>query len=291
MATKVENVLRALRIPEIWNRGFNGFGVRLGHLDTGLDGDYEALDGALGAFAFVDEDGSLSSPAPIDSNGHGTHVAGLVCGCPVEGRPLGVAPGAKLYSACVLEGGHSIVRALVGLDWLLDHDVSIVLIVLGIPGRNRIFENAVDVLRQRDILVVAPIGNGGKWHTRAPGCYPGVLGVGAIDEDDRVLAFSAGTAASRNGRGAKPDLVAPGEDLVSARRGGGLESRSGTSMAAALVAGVAALLRQACPEATAEEIRSAMVRTCRPLSSAESARAGNGIIDPVAALAALTGEA
>jgi subtilisin family serine protease len=85
----------------------------------------------------------------------------------------------------------------------------------------------------------------------------------------------------------KPNLLAPGVDIPSAGPGGGLQTRSGTSMAAAYVAGVAALLWQANPRATVDEVEKALLTTCDPLSEATGCRYGRGLINPARALDAL----
>jgi subtilisin family serine protease len=88
----------------------------------------------------------------------------------------------------------------------------------------------------------------------------------------------------------QPDVVAPGVGIISAKPGGGYQSMDGTSTATPHVAGVAALLWQAKPDATVDQIELAIRQTCVKLDGEDPQRYGGGLIDPLAALAALTSE-
>ena len=101
--------LERIGIQACWQRGFTGAGVRVGHLDTGVDGCHPALNGRIAAFAEFDPDGfPVRQAEPKDSGWHGTHIAGIICGRPWEDTSIGVAPAAELCSATVIEGGKSL---------------------------------------------------------------------------------------------------------------------------------------------------------------------------------------
>jgi subtilisin family serine protease len=106
-----------------------------------------------------------------------------------------------------------------------------------------------------------------------------VLTVGAVDRKKRLAPFSGSCAG-------KPDVLAPGVDVVSAQKGGGLAARSGTSMATGHVAGIAALLFQARPEAPIDVVERAIIDSAwmLPCSEAYSLAKPGRLIDPVAAL-------
>jgi subtilisin family serine protease len=280
--------LQQLDIESCWQLGFTGAGVRVGHLDTGVDGVHPALSSRIAEFREFDRDGfPVPGSLPRDSSSHGTHIAGIICGQPCEGLSIGVAPGAELYSGMVIEGGKCLVRVLAGLDWMLDCRVRVLCISLGVPAYNPLFETILGRLRKAGVLVIAPVGNRGAGRTCSPANYPGVLAVGAIDSNGRVARFSGSQVFKRAGDFAKPNLVAPGVDIPSAKPGGGIQARSGTSMAAAHVAGVAALLFQAKPDATVEEVEEAILATCTPLPGCDEGRCGRGLVNPVKALDAL----
>jgi Subtilase family len=104
----------ALGVPALWDEGITGDGVVVGHLDTGADGKHPALVDAIKSFAEFDSFGRKVTPAPKahDTDQHGTHTAATIAGREVAGQHVGVAPGAKLASAIVIEGGQVIARVL-----------------------------------------------------------------------------------------------------------------------------------------------------------------------------------
>ena len=280
--------LQLLNIQECWQQGFTGAGVRVGHLDTGVDGKHPALRGRLADFREFDQDGfPVPQAEPWDSSAHGTHTAGLICGGCTDDLALGVAPQAQLCSGLVIEGGKSLVRVLAGLDWMFDCQVRVLCLSLGMPIYNPLYEIVLSRLKRAGVLVIAPVGNRGTGRSCSPANYPGVIAVGALDPGDRVVRFSGSQQFKRATGFFKPDLVAPGVDIPSAQPGGGLQVRSGTSMAAAYVAGVAALLFQAQPHATPSEVEAALLATCTPFSQSSEYRAGRGLVNPVEALNAV----
>lgn len=259
-----------LQIETCWQQGFTGAGVRIGHLDTGVAATHSALSDRIATFAEFDSWGDrVPNAQPWDSGNHGTHTAGLICG-----DAIGIAPQAKLCSGMVIEGGHPLVRVLAGLDWLLDQQIRVLCLSLGVPGYNPLFEIVLARLRQQGVLTVCPIGNQGRRVSCSPANYPGVLAVGAIDDQDQVPGFS--------GNGVS--IVAPGVDLRSAQSDGNFVNQTGTSMAAAIVAGVAALLFQAKPTATVEEVEQALLTTCTLLPDLSPQRVGHGLVNPIAAV-------
>ncbi len=99
--------LQRIGIDACWQQGLCGEGVRIGQLDTGVDGSHPALCGRIAEFMEFDGDGyPVHATAPRDSGSHGTHIAGVICGQPCNGLlSIGTAPGAELCSAMVIEGG------------------------------------------------------------------------------------------------------------------------------------------------------------------------------------------
>jgi subtilisin family serine protease len=280
--------LQRINIEACWQQGFTGAGVRVGHLDTGVDGTHPALNGCIAEFMEFDNDGyPAPSVSPRDSGSHGTHIAGVICGRSCDQLTIGAAPDAELCSAKVIEGGKCLVRVLAGLDWIFDCRVRVLCISLGVPVYNPLFEIILRRMKNAGVLVIAPVGNRRSGQTCSPANYPGVIAVGAINAQDKVPRFSGSQIFKRAADFHKPNLVAPGVDIPSAKVGGGLETRSGTSMAAAHVAGVAALLYQARPQATPEEVEDAIVNTCTPLPEVGEHRCGRGLINPVMALEAI----
>jgi subtilisin family serine protease len=290
-AKRVTWGIDALGVPALWSQGLTGKGVRVAHLDTGVDGRHPALKRAIRAFAEFDDLGVQVTPVPRpwDSDDHGTHTAATIAGRPVRGRSIGVAPGAELVSAMVIEGGDVVARVLGGLDWSLEQGVRVLSMSLGFRGWWEDFLPIVQILRARNVLPVIAVGNEGPGTSRSPGNYSEALSVGAVDVRGRVAGFSSSQRFQRANDPRVPDVVAPGVDVISAEPGRGYQSMDGTSMATPHVAGLAALLCEAAPDRGVNDLEDAIFRSCRLASGVPPSRANRGVPDAVAALQALTG--
>jgi subtilisin family serine protease len=283
--------IERLGIPTVWASGLTGQGVKVGHLDTGVDGSHPALRNAIGGFLQTDDNGFPTENAvpAFDTDRHGTHTAGTIAGRPVAGRRIGVAPGATLFSATVIEGGNVVARILAGLDWVARNGVKVLSMSLGLRGFHDDFVELMRALRRAGILPVIASGNEGPGTSRSPGNYDFVLSVGACDENDEVADFSSSQTFARVNDPTVPDIVAPGVAVVSAANGGGHLEMSGTSMATPHVAGLAALLWEAKPTASVDEIELAIFRSCARSTGMSIARANRGLPDAPRAVQLLTG--
>jgi subtilisin family serine protease len=246
--------LRSIEIDAARRKGLTGKGVTIGFLDTGIDPDHPEFAGKQIIFQDFAEDGSKRhSRKARDYQGHGTHVAAISAGL------TGVAPDARIAMACVLNNKDSELgmvgyrnQIVAGLNWLAVEALGAgeaVDIVNASLGQNF---DARDYLAVRGyvdggILLVASIGNSGHLgpgNHRAPGMYDCTLAVGAVDRDHNIAGFSdwGHSMPVSNPATYKPDLVAPGVNVLSALPGGHYGLLSGTSMACPVVAGAAALL-------------------------------------------------
>ena len=282
--------LEAMHVPEVWAKGLTGAGVKVAHLDTGVDGSHPALESAIGQFAQFDLAGRVIPGSPPtdsdDRDGHGTHTAATIAGRAVRGRHVGVAPGAQLCSAMVIEGGDAVARILGGMDWAVGLGVRVLSMSLGIRGLVADFLDIIDVLRDNGVLPVIAVGNEGPGTSRSPGNYPRSLSVGAHDSAGNVADFSSSQRFTRRSQPLAPDLVAPGVDVVSARPGGGWKTLSGTSMATPHVAGLAALLLEARPTLTVARLERAIFASAQR-GAMDVERANRGAVDGLRALAAV----
>ena len=265
--------LSRLGAPRAWREGVTGKGVLIGVVDTGVYAEHPALQdgyrGYRGPGRPPEHDGSWFSPirrsadAPVDTAGHGTHIAGSAVGSSrlPGGAPVGVAPDAKWIaaqactgSACPLSG------VLPGLQFMLaptdryrgDPDPNlrpeVVVNSWQRNGRDVALERAIKALEAAGVLPVFAVGNGGPacGSARSPGTDPDdVLSVGAVDPNGRIADYSGRGPAP--GRFPDPDVVAPGDGIVSSVPRRGYARTDGTSSAAALAAGVAALAIDANP--------------------------------------------
>jgi subtilisin len=262
----------------------------VGHCDTGVDGSHAALRDAIASFAVFDDFGRQvkKPPKPAeDTDEHGTHTAGTIAGRPVGGRHVGVAPGTKLASATVIEGGDTAARVLGGLDWCVSLGVRIVSMSLGIRGVGEEWHPITQILRAKNILPVYAVGNEGPGTSRYPGNYPEALSVGAVDRHNAVADFSSSQRFVRQEDPVVPDVVGPGVSVISAKPGGGYQVMDGSSMAAPHIAGLAALLFQARPNATVNDIEAAIFRSCKLFPRMSPERAGRGLPNAALALASL----
>lgn len=289
LSQKIAWGIEALGIPELWKEGYTGKGVLVGHLDTGVDGSHPVFNGAIAEFAQLDWMGREIKPVPkpYDSDDHGTHTAATIAGRPTQGRSVGIAPGASLACAMVIEGGDVIARVLGGMDWAVGKGVKILNMSLGFRGWWQDFLPLTQLLRRRNILPVFAVGNEGPGTSRSPGNYWQALSVGAIDQKNRVPNFSSSQRFKRKKDPIVPDLVAPGVDIISACPGGGYQMMDGTSMATPHIAGLAALLWEAKPKATENQIERAIFKSCQLEESMDSERCSRGIPNGPRALAAL----
>src|SRR6266487_1140446 len=198
-----------------------------------------------------------------------------------DGRAGGVAPGASLSSAVVIEGGNVIARVLAGMNRFAGQvDItraSVLSMSLGFRGWWDDFLLITDALRARNILPVFAVGNEGAGTSRSPGNYQQALSVGAMDRGLVVAYFSSSQRLARRLDPIVPDLIAPGVGVVSARPGGGWRAMDGSSMATPHVAGLAALLLQARPAATADQLEQAIFASCRRPAGMREQRGGRGL--------------
>lgn len=283
--------IRKLKAHRLWEGGHKGGGVKIGHLDTGVDGKHACLRTAIADFVTLDALGAVQKLRPgekaFDTDGHGTHTAATIAGRPVGGRSVGVAPEAELFSAAVIEGGDVIARILGGLNWAVGRGCTVVNASLGLRGWHDEFLPLTRILRVRGVLPVFAVGNEGPGTSRSPGNYEEALSVGACDAGGLVADFSSSQEFLTPQRRHVPDLVAPGAGVISARPGGSYQSMDGTSMATPHIAGLAALLWSAEPSATVSDIEQAILASASVLTSDGVERQGRGVPDGVRALAHL----
>jgi subtilisin family serine protease len=260
-----------------------GEGVTVAVLDTGVDASHPEIAHAVtGAYTFDAEKWKAKrARKSVDTEGHGTHVSGLVAG-----KKVGVAPGASVISAVMLPGGRGKLSDFVlALEWCASQpQIQIVNVSAGIrgylPGMHRVVADLLAV----GLLPVVASGNEGRNKTRSPGNYAEVLSVGAVDKRSKVSDFSSGgTIVSDQHQYKVPDLVAPGEGVYSSVMGGGYEAWDGTSMATPIVSGIAALVIERHPKITIGQLQEELLTTCKDLKQDED-RQGKGLVQVKAAV-------
>lgn len=286
-----------LGVASLWEKGLTGKGILIGHLDTGVDVTHPALTQSVDVFAEFDLIGEEvpaaggAAAAPRDTGSHGTHTAGILNGQPHEGLTFGVAPGAKLASAIVIEGGDVPARTIAALDWTIGQGCRVVNLSLGVRGFHPQFATILGLVKQRNVLPVVAVGNEGAQTSRSPGNHQEVISVGAIDEQNAVWLFSSSQTLPTTPKRGVPDLAAPGVAIWSSAPNGKLIPLSGTSMATPHVSGLAALLMEHKPEATAADVETAIYESCTRPAGTSTVRISRGVPDAAKALAALDAQA
>jgi subtilisin family serine protease len=296
--------------PAAWAEGIDGTGVTIGIVDTGLDAEHAAIKPH---YRGTNADGSMNHDynwydpfeqraTPYDDGDHGTHVAGSSAGG-TDSRAIGVAPGAKLIAAKAINGrGYNTTAAtLKALQFMLaptKTDGTAADPTKGADVINNSWGNAdqadetfietFEALKAAGIELVNAAGNDGprEGTVSPPGSYPGYLSVAATTTRDDVARFSSrGPSKFATPEEMTPNVAAPGAGVVSSVPGGRFQSMSGTSMAAPHVAGAVALLLQAAPQATHEQIVDALTGGAVDIDRAGPDNAsGFGRIDVPAAL-------
>jgi subtilisin family serine protease len=284
-AVQISWGIERLNVEPLWSAGLTGKGVVVGHLDTGVDAKHPALKGAVKHYARFDDNGDLVPNAKArDSDKHGTHTAGTIAARTVKGKRFGVAPGAMLASAEVIEGGDAVARVLGGMDWVIGKQARILSMSLGFRGYTEDFLELVKRLRSRGVLPVFAVGNEGPNTSRSPGNYAEALSVGAFDSSDAVADFSSSQTFVRKVDPIVPDLVGPGVQVFSCIPGNKYALFDGSSMATPHIAGLAALLLEAVPTATVDQLEAAIFASCSRPSKMNAARANRGVPDAEKAL-------
>ncbi|MFS0694423.1 S8 family peptidase [Streptomyces nitrosporeus] len=285
-----------IHAPEAWEAGYDGSGVKVAVLDTGIDlGHADVKDRVVGSKSFVGTD------TVQDGHGHGTHVASTVAGSGAEsgGRLKGVAPGADLLVGKVLgdNGSGADSGVIAGMEWAVEQGADIVSMSLGSDGGTADDPSSQAVERlsaTSDSLFVVAAGNSGPGRSTigSPGAAPSALTVGAVDKSDALAGFSSRGPVGDE-RAIKPDVTAPGVGIVAARAAGTAmgtvvdghyTSANGTSMATPHVAGAAALLAQRRPDWSGERIKAALTSHTTASEAYTVHEQGNGRIDVAASL-------
>lgn len=253
--------------------GGSGAGVRVAIVDTG-SGPHPDLN-IVGGASFTGEAGGYN-----DGHGHGTHTAGIAAGRANAGRcTSGVAYGADILAVRVLTavGSGSTDAISQGIIWAADNGAKVISMSLGGTGMSQAMNQAGQYARDRGVVLVCAAGNSNTSAPSYPAAYSWCISVAASGAADALASFT--------NYGSTVDVAAPGENILSTLRTGGYGQMSGTSMAAPVVSGVAALLVGR--GASAQAVYDAIGRGVDPINYRDARRIADGGGRTSAAKAAL----
>jgi serine protease AprX len=277
----------------------NGHGVGIALIDTGVS----PVANLRASQVVNGPDLSFESQAPnlrhLDTYGHGTHMAGIMISSGQADGHHGLATGAKLTSVKVgtANGTVDVSQVIAAIDWVVEnknHDPAFPIRVINLSygsGGNPSsttdpLQFAVEQAWKAGIVVVAAAGNENKTMQSSPATDPFILSVGAArtagtpqNSDDTISTFTNGKKATRS-----IDLVAPGEGIFSLRvQGSNIDNAypaariddnifrgSGTSQAAAVTSAVVAVILQARPTLTPDQVKKLLITSGTPLSGLDS---------------------
>ena len=225
----------------------NGSFVKIAILDTGIDYTHPDLAANYrGGVDYVEDDLD-----PLDDNGHGTHVAGIIAAVDNDVGVVGVAPEAELYAVKVLDrqGRGGLSDVIAGIDWAVRNNMDVISMSLGTSTYSASLETACSNAYNAGVVLVAAAGNSGDGDPTTdeysyPAAYESVIAVGATDDTD--------TAPYWSNSGPYLELAAPGVSIYSTMPtyrvtltpfyGLDYGTMSGTSMACPHVTGTVALV-------------------------------------------------
>jgi subtilisin len=215
--------------PQYWDQT-KGKGIKVAVIDTGISSRHPDLRGQVKGRVTI-----AKNLGTREIDGHGTHVAGTIAAVANQKGIVGVAPDVELYDVRAFgPGGTATIADIVeGINWAVENQMNIINMSFGTSENNLALRHAVKEAARAGIILVASAGNNGG-ALEYPAAYKEVVAVGAIDKNNQLASFSS--------RGSGLDVVAPGVGIKSTWLNGSYRVLDGTSMAAAHITGLYALM-------------------------------------------------
>lgn len=274
-----------IRATEVHDTGDKGTGIKVCVIDTGIDYNHPDLKANYKeGYNFL-----AGNTDPLDDNGHGTHVSGIIAAVDSDTGVVGVAPEASLYVLKVLDknGSGSYTDIVSALQWAIDNEMEVVNMSFGGTSYSKALEDICNAANNVGILLIAAAGNSGSGSDTIiyPAKYNSVVAVAATDSNDKRASFSS--------MGPALEISAPGVNILSTVPQGtckhcdpsGYKNLNGTSMACPHIVGTAALVMKTDPDLSNNEVRGRINNTSLDLSpEGRDTEYGYGRVDAKAAV-------
>ncbi|OQX86927.1 hypothetical protein B6D60_05090, partial [candidate division KSB1 bacterium 4484_87] len=294
--------LQKIQIENAWQITTGDSSVIVGVIDTGVDYLHEDLrnnlwlntgedingNGAVDSSDFngIDDDGNgfvddirgwdftdaphfpdggdylIPDNDPADEHGHGTSVAGIIAATANNKKGIaGIAPSCRIMGlrAGTAQGYLEEDDVAAAIIYAIDNGARIINMSFGDVATSPLFRDVMEFARQNNIVLIASAGNASSAEINYPAALPQVISVGAVSSSDALAGFSS--------YGATIDIVAPGVQLLTTAKNNSYSLFSGTSAAAPVVSGVAALILSHSPEMSNFTVRNVLVSSATDLGS------------------------
>ncbi|MFV9510865.1 S8 family peptidase [Tepidibacillus sp. LV47] len=239
-----------------WNLTKGKKDIVIAVIDTGVDLTHPEFQGKLVKGVNIIDPNRL----PMDDDGHGTHVAGIIAANTNNGQGIaGITWYNKIMPIKVLDqsGAGTLFDVAQGIIWATDHGADVINLSLGNYAESKYLHDAILYAYSKNVVLVAATGNDNTNQLSYPAAYPEVIGVSAIAPDEQRAEFS--------NYGKYVDVVAPGVNIASTYPNNRYAALSGTSMASPHVAALAALIKSSYPKLTNREIKKIITKTATDL--------------------------
>lgn len=248
------------------DEGTTGDGATVAVVATGIDPDHPDLPTPVDGKDFTGT-GSWN-----DDNGFGTHVAGIIAAKGNNEGVVGVGPDLDLLAVKVLDsdGSGTLSDAAAGIEWAVFAGADVICIALSQSSGSSTLKDACQEAADNGIVLVSAAGNDFGASVNYPAVYDTVIGVSAINKDDNLASYS--------NYGPEVDLTAPGNDIYSTDNTGGYTTISGTELAAAHVAGVAAVVLAETGLSDRSSVRDRLKSTAEDIGLGGNEQ-GSGLVD------------
>lgn len=236
--------LGRIQAPKAWEQTKGASNITVAIIDGGVQTSHPELKGKI-----VSPYNVVTGKTTLPADHHGTHVAGIIAASFNKSGTAGVAPNVKIMPINVFSGEYADTFDIAeAVYYAADHHANVINMSLGSYYNSSAMKDAVAYARTKGAVIVAAAGNEDLNINTYPAAFPNVLGVSALNKENRITVFS--------NYGRYIDFAAPGVDIYSTVAGSKYNMMDGTSMAAPVVSGVASLVLSKNPLLLPTEVES-----------------------------------